>query len=551
MPFTQAMLLNDGRARLCCRSYQDLQVQGNSLSIHHHTLEEIWNSPIYREIRDQMLAGQIVPACRLCDTVEEEGGTNLRQLMNDSLHLQSLGLANQDDLLAMVKTMASSDNRISPPRALHLWLGNRCNLKCRMCSPHFSSQIALDPVHHQWSGGLAQSEQLLPHYRRGVYYWGWGDCQLKGSQCTRKLASGTAGISFPDQGGATIGLNLQGWNYGQETLTLSLQNKSGDLSERALPSGPWQVHWNLEPKLNKDNVELVLSLREEGCWVEVDNLTITRQSYGQNGEYEPFCSRLPYPNSWSSNEEVLEELFRSPQELRLLQFSGGEPLLQHRFYEVLERLIEGGHASQIELYISTNGMVYAKKLPTMLKEFRVVELAFSLDGYGALQEYIRYPSQWKLVEKNIIAYYRAGIRVSIRVTPQAYNIFGLLDLADWCQRNQFPFYCENILWSPQFLSLDMLPQVVVNEALKNLLNYKQNNGMNRALIQQIEAVISVLKRPRSPLEQLTQLQSQFIDFTKALDSSRSQQLAVACPRLYEQLPYFANSPHPTVDCPVI
>jgi glutamate-1-semialdehyde 2,1-aminomutase len=180
-----------------------------------------------------------------------------------------------------------------------------------------------------------------------------------------------------------------------------------------------------------------------------------------------------------------------------------------------------------------------------------VELAFSLDGYGALQEYIRYPSQWKLIEKNIIAYHRAGIKLSIRVTPQAYNIFGLLDLADWCQSNQFPLYFENILWSPQFLSLDMLPQVVVHEALKKLLNYKQNNGMNRALNQQIEAVISVLKRPRSPLEQLTQLQSQFINFTKALDSSRSQQLAVACPRLYEQLPYFANSSHPTVNYPVV
>jgi glutamate-1-semialdehyde 2,1-aminomutase len=338
---------------------------------------------------------------------------------------------------------------------------------------------------------------------------------------------------------AATALSLQGWNYG-EPLTLSLQTQRQHPGQHLLPPGRWQIQWHGESQTHSADFELVLALEEEGRWLEIDDLTVTLTGSTPQGELAAPLSRLSVPAPWVDDEAFLEELLAAPQNLRLLQVSGGEPLLQRRFYDLLETLVKGGHSSRIQLYISTNGMVYSRKLAQLLKEFRSVELGVSVDGYGALQEYIRYPAQWALIEQHIFAYRQDGLPASIRATPQAYNIFGLLDLARWCQKHELPFYCENILWSPRFLSLDMLPQRVINQALKDFVNFLATER-DENLGRQIQTVISVLRRLRPSLGELTQLQRRFIEFTQALDESRSQGLAQACPRLYENLPYFASS----------
>jgi glutamate-1-semialdehyde 2,1-aminomutase len=162
LPFCQSMIMNDGKARLCCRSTLDMTSEGRSLSLHWATLADIWNSDHLRSVRSRMLEGKEVEDCRQCYTTEAEGGTSLRQMMNTS---PLFNVAGEDNILEKAKTIVyDQDGKAPPPSSLHLWLGNLCNLKCRMCSPIFSSRIALDTVHSRWSGESTRSETLLPTY---------------------------------------------------------------------------------------------------------------------------------------------------------------------------------------------------------------------------------------------------------------------------------------------------------------------------------------------------------------------------------------------------
>lgn len=524
--------------------------QGQRLSLQGTTLGEIWNADAFYAIRSQMLAGMEVKDCQHCYATEAQGGTSLRQIMNASA-LPILGIEKENVILERANTMVHGQQGQSPPpTALHLWLGNFCNLKCRMCSPMFSSRIALDPVHTQWSGELTSSETLLPTYREGVTYSGFGDRLKRGQKWTRQLLLGIAKINFPTPEVSVDYLDISGWNYSHPTLTLSIKNQERELLKQCLPSGQWQTRIYPNPPWQlSDRLQLWLELQGNGHFIDIDELTIATRGHTNRGNPRPLLSRLSNTMHWSENETVIfEEILAQPEHLQWIQFSGGEPLLHRAFPIILQKLIETGNASHIKLYITSNGTVYSKKLSELLRPFASVELAFSIDGYGPLQEYIRYPSKWKIISQNIFAFVNDNLPVSIRSTPQAYNIFGLLDLADWCSQHQLPFFCENILQEPHFLSLDMLPQRIINKALKDWSKYLKSE-CKKENFWQFKTVIAALQRPRPKADKLRTLQKDFIRFTHDLDESRGQSFAQACPRLYESLSQsgvnFTTWCHPT------
>jgi Radical SAM superfamily/Iron-sulfur cluster-binding domain len=395
LPFHQMMVMNDGKVRLCCRSGVNLTSEGRDLSLQHDSLGQIWNSDYLRSVRFRMLRGRSVEDCLQCYVTEAGGATSLRQVMN-GYFASRLDVAGDKGLFKKTKHSLDRGGNMPFPSALHLWLGNHCNLKCRMCSPMFSSRIAADEVHAAWSGG-----------QKGAAVYGW-----------------------------------------QET--------------------------------------------------------------------------------------VFEEVFQHAKCVKLIQFSGGEPFIHRTFREILRKLVETGDAAHIELYIATNGMTHSGELSALLANFSSVELGISVDGLGALQEYIRFPSQWDALERNVSSFQQDKVPISIRPTAQAYNVFGLLDLARWCDTNRVPFVLDNILLAPEFLSLDMLPEGVVLKALQDWEKYleSQCHEDNRW---HVRKVVWALSRPRAAPDKLAVLQDQFIRFTNDLDESRGQSFPTACPELYHQL----------------
>jgi len=62
-PWSRAFILLDGKATFCCHLPRPEAVLGD---LHEQSFEEIWNSPLAREMRHCMLQGHLPPLCRDC-----------------------------------------------------------------------------------------------------------------------------------------------------------------------------------------------------------------------------------------------------------------------------------------------------------------------------------------------------------------------------------------------------------------------------------------------------------------------------------------------------
>ena len=154
LPWVHMTLFPEGSVKLCCKATDSVNKDGEFLSLQSQGLDAIWNSEYMRETRKRMVEGKGVKACANCYHLEKTMGESYRTYQNarwkatlgpkfDSLVEESKRL----DLVAQ-----------EPPVFYQLMPGNLCNLKCRMCSPTFSSLIERDHVHSRWTGPALGSE---------------------------------------------------------------------------------------------------------------------------------------------------------------------------------------------------------------------------------------------------------------------------------------------------------------------------------------------------------------------------------------------------------
>ena len=138
IPWVHLAIDTKGSYRLCCnQSYLDEDLNDGGYIDHLYysyetSVEDAWNSDEYKNIRIKMLNGERIPPCRKCYR-EEAMGIKSARMVNNENYLSSL-----DELDPRGHC---STNKI---KYVDVRLGNKCNLKCRMCSPHSSDQWISD-----------------------------------------------------------------------------------------------------------------------------------------------------------------------------------------------------------------------------------------------------------------------------------------------------------------------------------------------------------------------------------------------------------------------
>jgi MoaA/NifB/PqqE/SkfB family radical SAM enzyme len=247
----------------------------------------------------------------------------------------------------------------------------------------------------------------------------------------------------------------------------------------------------------------------------------------------PEQRRFQDGRTWADSPSVVfGELFEDTSQLTSLSFAGGEPFLQSQIEPLLQLFIDRGRAAQMDLYFSTNGTVYRDSLVEKLKQFAKVTLAVSLDGAGAVNDYIRFPSRWEAVWANVLRFRDLGFPlVQVDPTVQAYNALAITDLLRLCDSEGLECLLGNVLLFPDHLSIRALPAACRRVARERLEAYLAVcPERHRA------AVTNVARSLGGPEDrQQASLLSTFMTFTNDLDASRKQSLAAAIPELVEAL----------------
>ena len=165
--------------------------------------------------------------------------------------------------------------------------------------------------------------------------------------------------------------------------------------------------------------------------------------------------------------------------VRTIFFTGGEPTIIKEHFQILKMIIEENHANHITIRYNSNQTIISKELIDIWKKFEKIEFNCSVEGHGALNDYIRYPTRWKKLEKNI--YYldeiasgkEINLKIEIHTTFQAYNVPKIPDLLDYLRYANFKnvHRFPRFIWveSPKWLSPNIFPSNFKEKMALNIL----------------------------------------------------------------------------------
>ena len=105
-----------------------------------------------------------------------------------------------------------------------------------------------------------------------------------------------------------------------------------------------------------------------------------------------------------STGNLLDEIKEQIPNIELAYFAGGEPLITDEHYQILEEMLRLGVNDRITLRYNSNMSNFKYKKYDVLdlwSRFKRVEISASIDHYGERAEYIRYGTDWGVVESNL------------------------------------------------------------------------------------------------------------------------------------------------------
>jgi MoaA/NifB/PqqE/SkfB family radical SAM enzyme len=179
-------------------------------------------------------------------------------------------------------------------------------------------------------------------------------------------------------------------------------------------------------------------------------------------DFIPRNSVNPKMFNWF-NEEFIEQLMEYKDSLKYLYINGGEPFIMPLHWKFLERLIEEGVSKNIRISYNTNCTTYDEKFSEYWKHFKVVTLGLSVDAVGQKNKFIRYPSNWEIVNDNILKFIHNPHlnHLNITCSIQWLNAPFLDEFYDWAvpiiNQKKGTTINQNFIVFPHYLSLNCAP----------------------------------------------------------------------------------------------
>ncbi|HWW62216.1 MAG TPA: twitch domain-containing radical SAM protein, partial [Thermoanaerobaculia bacterium] len=237
-------------------------------------------------------------------------------------------------------------------------------------------------------------------------------------------------------------------------------------------------------------------------------------------------SAIPRAQAWYRDSSRLAQLFGDggPTALSLL---GGEPFLIEEVWELLRELAERGWSQRITLGLVTNGTRQRAELEQLAPAFQSVYVGVSMDGCGALFEYLRHGASWPELVRNI-EWFQSLPNVTVGATPTLQNLNALHAVTIFRFLDERGINAQfNILRHPGRLAATNLPPRVRRIAAARLRAYLDEGvTRNQAIALSWAALLEDGADDFDP-----ELFREFMAFTNDLDASRRESLADAEPEL--------------------
>ena len=229
--------------------------------------------------------------------------------------------------------------------------------------------------------------------------------------------------------------------------------------------------------------------------------------------------------------------------LKILEFAGGEPLMDPLHWRVIEAI--SPWSKNIQLKYSTNLSILEMGRFNVLKEwskFKSLDLSVSVDGYPELNNYIRTDLKTEDLVDNVKKVKNEIDSLTIRAALclSVYNVLRLPECYDWITGTlELPVH-GNYVKHPSFLNVRILPPEVkqslsekFNRYVREVQKGKYSMYPKKWSKRIVRYTVNTLKYMDS--EGLQERWPAFVDYTKRLDKSRNTNILKV---LDELTPYF-------------
>lgn len=225
---------------------------------------------------------------------------------------------------------------------------------------------------------------------------------------------------------------------------------------------------------------------------------------------------------WPNDDAVAVNLLKLANTIDEIYLTGGEPTLALSQYKLFDKLIELDLAKNITLKYNTNCTNLPKKLVDYWQHFKKIKINASIDAHGDLNRYIRYPTGWALVEKNLATFVEMSkqgkIDLQVHCTVQVYNVLQLDKLFDYLADLSITDIHLNILDHPDYLNVRVLPTNLKKLVIERLQPYLH--------IKRVTSLIDYMMA-----EDWNNKWPAFIKYTTTLDASRDESISMLVPEL--------------------
>lgn len=352
--------------------------------------------------------------------------------------------------------------------------------------------------------------------------------------------------SEEELGGHSMRLGFNEKWLNQEKEALLKRVKESERNNHQLESMPW--YYDLRQG-NLCNLKCRSCSPENSISIEKEYIKIAETDVWFKRNIGAPALTQSY-RDWFENESFNSQLLAEIPNIKKLYFTGGEPTLIEKNYELLKKCVDSGYAGKIELMFNTNLTNMNSRFLDLIQQFKHVMLNLSVEGYGIEQEYLRGNSKWSMISANLekLASLKAR-NIHLLLTPviQACNVLTITKLFTYIEGlnekfgwNAFHFM-PIILNEPRHLDMVILPMKTRQLAAANLEQYLEVSkikGYDRFFETRIRQVIARLNEPSEASEEVL---SKFLNFTATLDKQRGQSFAQAFPDLYSH--WRENSSH--------
>jgi hypothetical protein len=206
------------------------------------------------------------------------------------------------------------------------------------------------------------------------------------------------------------------------------------------------------------------------------------------------------------------------KKIEKLYFTGGEPTINKQLYYFLEQCIEQNKTDFL-LQINTNAHKLSNKFIELAKKFKRIEIFVSVDAFGKANDYIRWRSQWNVINGNIKKLINQGITVSFTVSLSLYGIFSFYELMVFLDK-EYPenyVHCHYVFNLYPFIIKYDREQIEKIKKIKELALYHNNIASLKSFIDS-----TIAEMEKSELDKMRL--GYFFVHNDMLDKSRNSKL---------------------------